>query len=255
VSIINTYPVRGLWLGLAAQANLTERAGLLADYWILVPSNEPSDESYTIAAAPPGSKTWNSTKTDWWFIDGALSYDTGGLGKVLAGFRYDHFATNFENPGDFVGALGLSSDRGDVTVNCYLPFIGIQTDQGSPGGRQLMFRVIGFPLMAGDVKYHDSIGSFGGIVQDRIELSKGFGKGYFLEAFAQYAQPVFGSGQIGVFGRWSMLHGDSGQIAITDVLGGFPLTGKYQFVFERQSWTLGGSFIFDFNLPLGFLGT
>ena len=127
LSIKDSYPIRGLWLGLAGQANLTGRIGLFADYWIIVPANQPSDETYSLTDGPPGGKTW-STNTDWWLVDGALSYDTCGLGKLLAGFRYDRFATNFKDPGNFSGALGLSSDTGDVTINCYIPFVGVQTD-------------------------------------------------------------------------------------------------------------------------------
>ena len=93
-------------------------------------------------------------------MDGALSYDTCGLGKLLAGFRYDRFATNFKVPGNFSGALGTPSDTADVTINCYIPFVGVQMAQGSPGRSELVFRVIGFPWVGGDVKYHDSIGGF-----------------------------------------------------------------------------------------------
>jgi hypothetical protein len=77
-------------------------------------------------------------------------------------------------------------------------------DQASPGGSHVMFRVIGIPWLGGNVKYHDSIGNFVVIEQDRIELSKGVGKGYFLEAFAEYSRLVFGNGQIGVFGRLAL---------------------------------------------------
>lgn len=248
-SIINTYPIGGVWLGLAVQANPNNRIGLYADGWILIPSNRQADESYSIAAPLTGSKTWR-TSSDWWFVDGAVTYNPLSLGKLVAGFRYDRFATNLKNPRNFVGALGLSSDRGDVTINSYIPFVGVQVEQGTPGGSQVMFRIIGFPWLAGDVKFHDSIGGFGAIIEDRIELSKGIGEGYFLEAFAEYSRPVFGNGRVGLFGRWNMTHGNADSVDITDVLGGFPLTGKYQFAFDRLSWTLGGSFSMDFDLPL-----
>ncbi len=245
-SIVNTYPIRGLWLGVAAQANVTERIGVLADYWAIIPSNQPSNETYTILGPLPGSKIWNVTNTDWWFVDGALSYDTCALGKVLAGFRYDRFATNFKDPGNFVGALGLSSDTGDVTINCYLPFVGLQVDQGVSGQSHLMFRIVGFPWVGGDVKYHDSIGNFTVLSQDRIELAKGANRAYFFEALAEYEQGVFGRGQIGVFAKWNTLHGSAHRIPISDVLDGEVLTGQYRFTFQRQCWTVGGSLTLNF---------
>ena len=247
ISIINTYPVRGLWLGLAAQANLTAAIGLYADAWVIIPSNRLSEETFSVASPFLGGKTWR-TNTDWWFADGALSFDSRGFGKLLAGFRYDRFATNFKYPDNFAGAVGLSSDRGDVTINCYLPFVGLQVDQKSPGGSQLTLRVIGFPWAGGDVKYHDSIGS-GVLTEDRIELAKGLNKTYFLEAFAEYGQAVLGSGQISVFARWNMLHGTAKRIPIDDVFGGVPLVGRYQFAFDRQSWTFGGSLSLAFTIP------
>jgi hypothetical protein len=253
LSIRNTSPIRGLWLGVAGQANLGGRIGLLADYWIIIPANQSSDETFAIADAPPGGKTW-STNTDWWFVDGALTYETLGLGKLLAGFRYDRLATNFKDPGNFSGPVGSPSDTGDVTINCYIPFVGVQLDQGTPGGSQLMFRVIGFPWLGGDVLYHDSIGNFSVLTQDRIELQKGIDRGYFLEAFAEYGQAVFGNGQVSVFGRWNMLHGNAKQIDITDVLGGIPLAGEYEFAFDRQSWTVGAGFSLAFTTPVSGAG-
>jgi hypothetical protein len=248
-SITNIYPTKGLWLGLAAQSNLRGRIGLRADYWILVPANQSSDETFSLTGGLSGGKTW-STNTDWWFVDGALSCETSGLGALLAGFRYDRFATNFKNPGNFFGAAGSSSDTGDVTINCYIPFVGLQVEQGDPAGSRLMFRVIGFPWLGGDATYHDSIGNFTVLTQDRIELEKGVGEGYFLEAFGEYGRAVFGDGQISIFARWNVLHGNAKQIGITDVLGGTPLTGRYQFAFDRQSWTFGGSFGLAFATPL-----
>lgn len=249
LSISNSYGIRGVWLGLAAQTNLMGRIGILADYWILIPTNQSSGETFSLTDGPPGGKTW-STNTDWWFVDGALSYDTCGLGKLLAGFRYDRFATNFKDPGNFSGAAGSPSDTGDVTINCYIPFVGVQTDLGTSGGNQLMFRVIGFPWLGGDAKFHDSIGTSFVLTQDRIELAKGVGKGYFFEAFAEYGRAVFGSGRVAVFGRWNVLHGNAKRIDISDVFAGVPLVGGYQFAFDRQSWTFGGSFSLAFTTPL-----
>jgi|SRR5271157_1857704 len=247
-SIRNSYGLRGVWLGVAAQPNLIDRVGLLADFWILIPSNRSSDENFSVTEGFSGGKTWG-TNTDWWFVDGALSYDICGLGKLIGGFRYDRFATNFKDPGNFSGALGTPSDTGDVTINCYIPFVGLQADLGSPGVNELMFRVIGFPWVGGDVKYHDSIGNFAVLEQDRIELSQGVNKGYFLEAFAEYGRTVYGSGRIGVFGRWNIIHGNAKRIDISDVLAGIPAVGGYQFAFDRQSWTFGGSFSLAFTTP------
>ncbi len=248
LSIKNSYPVRGLWLGHAAQMNLWGGIGLFGDYWVLVPTNKPADETFSFTDAPSGGKTWG-TDTAWWFTDAALTCQTCGLGELLAGFRYDRFETSFKDPGNFFGPIGSSSNTGDVTINCYIPFVGVQTDQGTPGGSRLMFRVIGFPWLGGDVIYHDSIGNFTVLTQDRIELEKGVGKGYFLEAFAEYGQAVFSGATVSVFGRWNLLHGSANRIDITDVFGGTPLTGEYQFAFDRQSWTLGGSFSLDFTIP------
>jgi hypothetical protein len=246
--ISQTYPVRGLWLGLAAQGSVAGNVGFLADGWVLVPANHASEEIISIAGVLSASKSWR-TRTDWWFVDGALTLSCGPT-ELLAGFRYDRFSTNFKDPADFAGILGLPSDRGDLTVNSYIPFVGVEFSQGSSFGSHLTFRIIGFPWFVNDMKYHDSIGAFSVVVQDRIQLKRGAATNYFIEAFAEYDRNIFRDGNIGLFGRWNLYHETTTRVAIDDVFDGEPFTGKYRFALERQSWTLGASFSLGFNMPL-----
>jgi hypothetical protein len=245
--ISQSYPVKGLWLGLAAQGTVVDNLGFLIDGWVLVPANHASEEVISVAGGLSASKTWRA-RTDWWFVDGALTLLCGPT-EFLAGFRYDRFSTNFKDPADFVGILGLPSDRADLTVNSYIPFVGVQLRQGSPFGSNLTFRIIGFPWFVNDMKYHDSIGAFNVIVQDRIQLKRGAVTNYFIEAFAEYGRTIFRDGNIGLFGRWNLFHETTTRVAIDDVFDGEPLTGKYRFALERQSWTLGASFSLAFNAP------
>ncbi|MEW6351854.1 MAG: hypothetical protein AB1646_22625 [Thermodesulfobacteriota bacterium] len=242
------YPVRGLWLGLAAQGRVKYRWGILGHGWVLVPSSATSDESISIQGTLPASKNWRA-RTDWWFADGALATDHG-RGRFLAGFRFDRFATNFEEPESFSGIVGLPSDRSDVTINSYIPFLGYQLLQDSPRVSRLKLSIIGFPWFLSDMKYHDTVGGLTVLLQDRIEMKKLARGKYFLEVQAEYQRNIRSLGAIGLFARWNALHAETNRISISDVLQGTPLSGEYQFGVNRQSWTLGASFSMAFTTPL-----
>lgn len=245
-----TYPVRGLWLGLASQANLSQRIGFLADGWVIVPSNRRSEETARTVFGGVRSRSWES-KTDWWFVDGAASYDTDSLGKLLAGFRYDHFATNFQNPDNLIGGQFRPSDQSDVTINMYLPFVGVQVNQGSPGGSQLTVRIIGFPWFASDVKFNETWGAGVGGTPTRIEGNKAMVNSYFLEVFGEVSRDVFGSGGFGLFGRWNVVHGKKSSFRLDERNGTFfHFASEQEFAIDRQSWTLGASFNLNFNSPI-----
>ncbi len=243
----HSYPVRGLWLGLAAEGKVKNQLGVLLDGWVMVPSNSISEESISILGVPTTGKKW-SARTNWWFADGALAAGYG-RGQVLAGFRFDRFATNFQDPESFSGITGLPSDRSDVTMNGYIPFVGYQLQQDSPHVSRLKIRVIGFPWFSADMKYHDTVGGIGVVLQDRIELRKVASGKYFVEAFAEYERNIVRNGTVGLFARWNAFHAASSRVNIKDVLDGTRLTGEYRFGFNRQSWTVGAGFRMAFTTP------
>ncbi len=116
--------------------------GLDLDGWVLIPSNRQGSEqeptittSGTISAhhSPGGreTETWN-TRTEWWYLDAAATWACCTPVKVLAGFRYDHFSTRFDNPTNAFGVVFTTADTADLTVNSYLPFVGLQTTVGGP---------------------------------------------------------------------------------------------------------------------------
>ncbi len=250
LALHHSYPVRGLWLGLAAQGKVKNRWGFVGGGWVLVPSSATSQESLSILGAPPTGKNW-STRTDWWFADGALASDYG-RGRFLAGFRFDRFATNFEDPVAFSGITGLASDRSDVTINSYIPFVGYQLLQQSPQVSRMKISIIGFPWFVADMTYHDTVGGFSALLQDRIELRKVAGGKYFLEVQAEYERAIRSRGFLGLFARWNAFHAATTRISISDVLDGTPLVGEYQFGVNRQSWTVGATFGLAFTTPGSF---
>ena len=69
-----------------------------------------------------------------------------------------------------------------------------------------------------------------------------------MELFMEYSKQ-FGPGQLGLFGRWNVLHAES-TLPVNEAFGGVIVaTQNYDFSFNRTSWTLGGSVSLAFNLP------
>ncbi len=237
------FPVKGLWLGLTAEASLSQRLGLFVDGWILFAANGGADEAGTGSVDP---RHWD-TNTDWWFTDGALTYEFNNLGKFIGGLRYDRFAVNFKNPSFGSGAnLYTNADEADFTVNLYFPYIGLQLDRGTLAGNQYLFKVIGTCFVGSDVKYNETWGNVFQ-VPSRITGKKPTDD-YFIEAFGEMNRSLFGSANIGLFGRWNLVHSTKSEFRLDETAVGdlTHLAANYRFSFHRESLTFGGNLIWNF---------
>ena len=110
----------------------------------------------------PGGRTWN-TRPEWWYLDAAATCAFCTPFKVMAGFRYEHFSVRFDNPSDNFGIVSTTGDEADLTINSYLPFVGLQTTVGGPASN-VYVRFIGFPWAPGDVTHSET-----GISGTRLE--------------------------------------------------------------------------------------
>ena len=155
----HNFDVSGLWLGLEQKINLTETCGVDLDGWVLIPSNRRGSEleagvatvvvgggPTTTTIAVPGGRTWN-TRAEWWYLDAAATCAFCTPFKAIAGFRYEHFSVRFDNPSDNFGIVSTTGDEADLTINSYLPFVGLQTTVGGPASN-VMRQVHRLPLGA-----------------------------------------------------------------------------------------------------------
>ena len=178
----HNFDVSGLWLGLEQKINLTETCGLDLDGWVLIPSNrrgselESSTTTIVVGGGPttttiavPGGRTWN-TRSEWWYLDAAATCAFCTPFKAIAGFRYEHFSVRFDNPSDAFGIVVSPDAEADLTINGYLPFVGLQTNVGGPASN-VCVRFIGFPWAPGDVT-HSETGVAGLGLGSRIDSTR-----------------------------------------------------------------------------------
>lgn len=253
------WPLTGVWLGLAERINLNETCGVDLDGWVLIPSNRNGGEAETVDTTIPhlsptstpgvftvtfipaailATRTWD-TRPDWWYLDAAATYSMSEAFRILAGFRYEHFSTNFQNPSPIFGLVTTPDDTADATVNSYLPFVGLQSSMGG-----LNLRLIGFPIAPAQVTYGET-GIFG--VNSRVNSSGGWSRSYFLELFAEYSHNIASNMGIGAFFRWNYLHAQGNlDTEILPHIGSIDAPGVS---FDRNTATIGGSFTLNFGSP------
>ncbi len=240
------YPLRGLWLSLAADLPLTAGLGVTLSGSYLFPSVVSSEE-FVYWAFARGSRTW-STSTQWCTLDAAGTYRASEATQLLGGVRYDAFATKFFNPSNTVNLAALSTDEADVRITAVMPYVGVAVAQGSNEG-MAKARLLGFPLVPGEARYGETYG-IGPGAGSRNEVKGSLNRGYFLELSAE-AVRGYNSGRMafGVFGKYHhvKLQGDfPGNYYSV----GFPTqSDKFQFNVLRQAWVVGAVASFGFTSP------
>ncbi len=232
----------GLWLGLSEELWLFDRCGVLLSGWWLVPTFGNTRESL---GSDAGKKDWDDTNR-WWYVDGALALNFGGCGSLLGGFRYDYNTATFTNPHDVVGFNPTSLLQADVITSNLIPYIGIQTAFRSPKS-SVTARIIGFPTVGGWLKYSETNVAFADAgTQARIEGSRTYSSGYFLETLLEGSCKPFGDAEIGGFLKWTGLH-TRGTFNATGALA--PALGSnadFDYNFYRQIWVVGGKIALAF---------
>jgi hypothetical protein len=240
--LTHKWAARGVWLGLAEKANFSNTSAIAVEAWLLLPTTGTGSEGYMngITFQVPGGLQWDA-KPDWWFIDGRLLYTPLSTNSsVFAGFRYDHFSTRFERASGVFGPVILG--QGDVTVNSYIPYIGLEYNSRGSGNSNYLVRVLGFPWVPADVTHYQTV-----LPASRLESTGNFSSmGYFFEVFGEYNWTFFGGSSMGAFLRWNTLSG-RGNIFETLKPGG--LTASDTFSFNRNHITIGGKVALDFALP------
>lgn len=254
---------QGVWLGLEEKINLSERCGLMLDGWLLIPvkrrgpvseteartilvpvnDDDSEDRIFIRVTTDTGFSRSFETDPDWWYVDAMGYCGCSRTFTVVGGFRYDHFSTRFKNPRDATLVTGTPQDLGDVTVNSYLPYFGIQYLVGGSTG-SINVRLIGFPYVPANVT-HSETGESGATT--RVQVKGNFSRSYFWEIFAQADKKIFGDANIGAFLRWNWLHGQA-QLN-TDILGTSIGGLDASAFFDRNTITVGGSFSLNFASP------
>jgi hypothetical protein len=235
--VVLRYPNRGLWVGVSESVCLTRDFSFTASGWCVLTSRAAGREFYDLV--PPSERSWDAT-AQWWFVDGLVAMGSCGGFSVLAGLRYDHYTSRLDNSYNETTPL-LPTYSGDMILNAWIPLIGAEyAYRGSD--THLVFRTIGFPLLFGGFKFAD-VDRLNSVISDGH-----WTRGYFLEVLAEYSKRV-GPGSAGIFARWNGIEANSkGNSAVI-----FPVhlrPSPHDVTANRSSWTIGGNFTLNFNVPL-----
>ena len=262
-------PLRGAWLELELGSHPSRYTGVALTGGLLLPAGSTGLASHH----PPDPLDSNpdisayGTDMEWWLLDLRGSYEVAGTCQVIGGFRWDHMNTRFGTErSPFTAALpagsvsvDLPDGFGNFKFNSLIPYVGLQYQYPAPEN-SLTVRLIGFPMVFGEVKQQSVIPSWDVFVFPTVVTGLGgsaftgsFESGHFLEFFAEYSTDVLGSGTLGFFLRWNLLAATT-RVADSDAsvnLGGTNFYGQapVDLNYHKTSWTLGGSFSMEFGLP------
>jgi len=231
--------LEGVQVGATLQAPLKDDFGVTLRGTWLFPSNGKARQEADTTAGVAG-QDW-STKIQYYTVDGAAVYPFCAPMTFLAGFRFDSLSVTLKSPqSDDPFFLALPTDQTEVTLDSYIPYIGL----GLNYGQALRLSLIGTPIYWGDVKFRRTLAS-----TDSIEYKSNLkNNSYFMEVSGEYGLSV-GPGTAAVLAKWTYMHG-AGNATFsrrTDgiVLEQDPITTDL----IRQQFYLGGSFAVALSSP------
>ncbi len=232
----------GLWLGVSEELWLFDRIGMLLNAWWLIPRNGDASETIPTIFA---SRDWDDTNK-WWWVDGALGLNLGGCGTLLGGFRYDYNTAKFTNPHDVFGLNPTANLQADLTTSNLIPYVGIQAAFRSARS-SVTARIIGFPTVAGWLKYSETTVDLANAAdQARIEGSRSYSAGYFVETLLEGSFRPGGGPEIGAFFKWTGLHARGTFNATGALVPAAGTNAGFDYNFYRQTWVFGGKFALAF---------
>jgi hypothetical protein len=234
-------PTSGFWLGTALPVCLGENLSFVATGWYLFPGTPGANSNEDLY--PGGVRNYianNWTPTfNWWYADGAFAYGWQGFSALL-GLRYDYYTVSISNPNN--NALFGGQERGDITSNAWIPFIGFQSAY-TDAVQSMKVRILGIPTILGNGQV--GLTTLNG---NRFEFNTaGYNGGNFLEIFGEYTRKFFGASQAGVFARWNTARATTSGTG--NIVNNAALQDSYDFVMNRSAWTIGGVFTLDFSTP------
>ncbi|AFM25519.1 hypothetical protein [Desulfomonile tiedjei] len=217
------WPLRGFWLSLSESIMPQDRFGLLLSGSVFFP-HRGAGSWYTTGGI--GAIDFEVPSYYWWAVDGFVRGGVSDNFDILAGFRWDHTSTRLKYS---------DNTDDDYVLNLYLPLIGAQLHQQFAGG-ELLFRIIGTPLVPGRVRYNfwtsTNFSEFGDFDVAR---------GSFVETLLDYRFRMASNLNLGGFVRWNMMHVNTRENSLSG-----STTESISWTVDIRSWTVGGS------LSLGF---
>ncbi|MEW6351145.1 MAG: hypothetical protein AB1646_18975 [Thermodesulfobacteriota bacterium] len=159
--------------------------------------NRPFLTSATVPVTlGPGSTSANleftNTKVESWFVQTGV-----GLGPVLLGLYWDHFAYSLGDPRDAQGPIANQTLRGDIITKTFCPFVGLTIPAGDT-----VFTVTYSPFA-----YSDTALALMNSQNNMSELRYTWKKpGNLFNAMLQYNTPLSSSTSFGLWANCSWMN-------------------------------------------------
>jgi|GEM_PF-996853 len=239
------YDYASFYMAGTLPVSMGDRGALLLSASVAIPSTSQGRETlYNNAFAPVGSRLW-SADTYTGTLEAIWAYPLSSSFSALAGFRWVYWQTSYKSPEIQVNpGIYTNTDTGDVTLNGYVPFIGLLATYGG-----LNVGAVGIPTTVGDLVHKESFAN-GGV---SVEATGAFTGGYFFELFADYGMPMPGSlvagydADVALFGKCSFLAIDASPTLDWNV-GAVTTTETMDFSLQRNLFVLGAKATLNFNI-------
>jgi hypothetical protein len=210
---------------------------------LALPSASPGRESfYDPTGVLSATRRW-SADTYWATLEAIWAYPLSGTFTALTGFRWVNWQTSYKSPINELGPYA-PTDTADVTVNGYVPFVGLLVTYGD-----LNVGAIGLPTTVGELEHNESFGLLG----LSLKAKGTFTGGYFFEMFADYKLPLPGGlgpgvdADLSLFSKCSFLEVIA-QPTLRWGLGGGFTEEDYDFRLQRNLFVVGAKATLNFNI-------
>ncbi len=233
----NDFTLQGVWLELAAPVALSQNVGFFLSVAHLFPVQTTALESYELLASEAAKREWNPD-IQWWELNTALTCRLCQALTGLAGFRWSSFMVNFGQATNQVN-FSTSPDQAQLTVNAYIPYLGLALRCDPTCNSSFEAAFLGFPALPGDLDFQETLNPTG-TVSTRFSGATNYKSGYFYEALAE-ASTRMGPCNLGAFVRFDAIH--------TNRTRDFTLDGVARtadVLFDRRNWIFGGKIGFVF---------
>jgi len=232
----NDFDLQGVWAELAFPVCLTQNMSGFFTAAHLFPVEKTTVESYRRIDGV-ARREWNPS-VQWWEFDWGLTYRLCPFATALGGFRWSSFVVNFDNPSSQVGFLE-SFDDAKLTVNAYIPLLGVLLNYDPSCTCSLKGAVLGFPALPGEVEYQEQMNNLVGDIA-RFNGKANYKSGYFLEVLGEVSTTM-DAWSLGGFVRFDLVH--------TERTRDFTINGiatQADISFDRRNWIMGGKLGYQF---------
>jgi hypothetical protein len=203
-----------------------------------------------VNATPDGySRAWTFTDTMWFTAQGIYESPEYVGVSALAGFRWDRWDTALRDPhspATNVGATSNELDEGSLTVDLYLPIIGLKMRMNG-----FSLGVLGAPVCSGETSQISLVNT------TALHQGKGgLGSGYLLEIFGDYGvsgiSDISGATEadLSLFWKINKLYakGEMDGTGINNQSGSMQSSDTFTTIYDRWLFVVGAQI--NYTLPL-----